>query len=245
MSLTYANSPPISTSSPRESVHEAGSIEGNSGTGGHKPRPQFVVPPQVIVPPQARYQQQQQQKQQSPRADDGADVDPLMLQADGQSMAFWNMSNWNPAAGNSHVGPDSHSGPTEHCQRRRSQTTSMSSIGSVASAVSALSSEIEDEREREAARRAQVHGGDDGQGVGGGGENAEQALTCRNCGSGNFKATNRARATTTTTTTNTTTSVGEMQRLICAKYVLSSSLPHSLSHELSWSFSPKPRKKSN
>ncbi|KAI9887270.1 MAG: hypothetical protein M1823_000941 [Watsoniomyces obsoletus] len=169
--LTHSNSPTRSTSSPRDSVHHPSS--GEPPTSSQPSRPTGMSAPPAVQ-----------------SAPDHANPDGLMLQADGQSLAFWNVSNWNKA-GNPYIRDEE--GHSRRASRVKSRG-STASAASVVSAVSALSSEMDDERERQAR-------------VGDGDHDDQRTLRCRNCGSGNFKAS-RMRGDH---------GAGDAQRLVCSE----------------------------
>lgn len=180
--LAYVNTPSISTSSPPASLHQAPAGQ----TTQSRPRSIPRAPGSALD----KVSMNSNNNNENKDVEDGdVDPDPLMLQDNGQSLAFWNVSNWSKA-GNSYIREkDGENG----LARRRSRSKSVDSARSAASAVSALSSEVDDEQERRA-RAGEVEN-----------DTAEQVLRCRNCGSGSFKATRVRNGNE------------EMQRLVCSK----------------------------
>ena len=197
--LTYHNAAPasISTSSPPSSLHDP-SMDNHNNQNSNRISNTGRVPYKTEMS-HSIPSQQRQQPQSPPRSlppskpttteDPDVDPDPLMLQQGDQSLAFWNFSNWNR--------PNVPAPPTR--TQSNDQRPRFSRQNSVVSAVSALSSEMDEERERLGGGRGGEVGEED---------EGEQMLSCRSCGSGNFKAM-KVRG-----------SEGG-QRLVCTKYVQS------------------------
>lgn len=143
--LVSQNAPSMSTSSPPDSLVENTTIK--------KPAPPLSTS-------QSRH----------PELETDPDSDPMMLQQGGQSLAFYNVSNWNKAGTTTPAVTTT----TNDMGDRRSRRNS------VISAVSVLSSEVEDERRRKAAEVGSEESVS---------EEGEQTLRCKTCGSKSFKAT--------------------------------------------------------
>ncbi|KAI9790735.1 MAG: hypothetical protein M1816_004876 [Peltula sp. TS41687] len=151
--LAYQNDPSVSTSSPPGSLHENTTV---SNTQLRKTQPPSTSQPR------------------HPELETDPDSDPMLLQQGGQSLAFYNVSNWNKAGSSTPAVTTTTTNDTARHSDHRD------SVISATSAVSALSSEVEDERQR---KTAEVASEEDIS------EEGEQTLRCKSCGSKSFKAT--------------------------------------------------------